>query len=65
MDSKSRIQRRSEAKKSFNFEPDVRRMFGRWKRANPNVIEARMFNESLRAHLRGFKSTKKEGEAAA
>ncbi len=64
MDSKSSIQRRSEAKKSFNFEPDVRRMFGRWKRANPNVIEARMFNESLRAHLRAFKRSKNEGGAS-
>lgn len=57
------------AKQSFNFEPDVQRLFEHWKRANPMVIKSRMFNNALRVHLaqyrRGPRVSAGEGKVAA
>ena len=50
-------------KKSFNFEPDVAEMFGRWKSENPNIIESRIFNDALRVKLAPYKKRSRKVSA--
>lgn len=56
--------KRTLAKKSFNLEPDVFGLFTNWKACNPNVIEGRMFNQAMRAHLAAFKRAPRKEKAA-
>lgn len=56
--------KRSDAKVSFNLEPDVQVKFNNWRSHNPHVIQTRMFNEALRVHLRPFKRAARKAVAA-